>query len=133
MIPGRTLLHVSRDRVEVGRIEREGNVGPRTARLVDELLQQVMGSLRTLAFENGLERVEPFLRFRRVRIVGGREFRQRGHDVSLSARRYGRAGETWGQSLEAYPSGPTGSIAPCSILRKSISHYTKTRLAQSKR
>src|SRR5216117_3348485 len=109
------LLHVRRDRVEVGRIEREGNVGLRTACLVDELLQQVMGALRTLAFENGLERIEPFLRFRRVGVVGGGEFRQRGHDVSLSARRYGRECETCGDSLAAYPAGPTGSIAPCPI------------------
>src|SRR6266705_4583441 len=116
MIPGRALLHVRRDRVEVGRIEREGNVGSRTACLVDELLQQVMSALRALALENGLERVEPFLRFQGVGIVGGGEFRQRGHDVSLSARRYGRGCETCGESPEAYPAGLTGSIAPCLIL-----------------
>jgi len=103
MIPGRALLHVHRDRVEVGRIEREGDVGPRTACLVDELLQQIVGALRALAFENGLERIEPFLGFQGVGIAGGGEFRQRGHDVSLSARRYGRECETCGQSLAAYP------------------------------
>src|SRR6266540_5882697 len=56
MIPGRTFLQMRGNRVHVGRIERERNVGSRTARLVDELLQQVMGALRALAFENGLER-----------------------------------------------------------------------------
>jgi len=46
-----------------------------------------MGALGALAFENGLERIEPFLRFQGVGIVGGGEFRQRGHGISLSARR----------------------------------------------
>src|SRR6266513_3443637 len=63
VIPGRTLLHMRRNRVEISRIERKRDVGARTASLVDELLQQVVSALRTLALENRLKRIQPLLRF----------------------------------------------------------------------
>jgi len=40
---------------------------------------------------------------------------------------------TCGDSLAAYPAASTGFNWACLIDRKSISHYTKTRRAQSKR
>src|SRR5580765_576763 len=83
VISRRAFFHVCRNRVEIGRIEREGYVGARTARLLDELLQQIMGALWAFALENRRERIEPLLRFQGVGVVGGGEFRQRGHDVSL--------------------------------------------------
>src|SRR6266567_500040 len=42
-----------------------------------------------LAFEDGLQRVDPFLGFQGVGIVGGTKFRQRGHGVSFFARSMG--------------------------------------------
>jgi hypothetical protein len=65
------LLEVRRNRVEVGGLRPIGQVGARTARLVDELLEEEMGAFRAFDFENGFERVDPLASFQGDRCLAG--------------------------------------------------------------
>jgi hypothetical protein len=64
----RHLLVVDVDGVEIGGGRLVGQVRARAARLVDQPLDQVVGALRALARERGVERVEPLLGFLRVAV-----------------------------------------------------------------
>jgi hypothetical protein len=46
-------------------------MGATTARQVDHAFHQVMGALRPFVFNYGFERIEPFLGFHYIGIVGG--------------------------------------------------------------
>src|SRR5712691_7987260 len=85
VVPWRALLQVRRNRVEVGGIERERNVGARATRLADELFQQIAGALGPLALKHRLQRIEPLLCLKGIGIVGGGKFRQRRHELSSFA------------------------------------------------
>ena len=71
MLPGRALLLVGRDRVDVGGVGRERHVDAGLARLVDQLLEQEVGALAAFGGDDRRQRVEPLARFLRIGVVGG--------------------------------------------------------------
>ncbi len=77
----RVLLKMRRDGVEVRRVGRKRNVRARAARLVDQGLEQEVRALRPFAFEDGLERLDPFLGLECIGIVGS--LRNCGHRCLL--------------------------------------------------
>ncbi len=57
--------------VDVGGVAGERDLGAAAAGQIDHALHQVMRAFRSFVFDNGFERVEPFLGFHYVRIIGG--------------------------------------------------------------
>ena len=82
-------LLVGRDRVDVGGVRRERQVGAVAARLVDQLLDQEVRAIRPFVRKHALERVEPFPGFLRV-VVGNRvhAFLQITHRLRASPGRF---------------------------------------------
>ncbi|MNO79606.1 hypothetical protein D3C76_707800 [compost metagenome] len=58
-----------RNGVAVGRGDRIGQLGPGAGRQFAHARQQVVGALLAFVFENGLQRVQPFLRFSGVDVL----------------------------------------------------------------
>ena len=70
-VAGAWHFEVRRDRIEISRVRRKRDVGPRAAGLLDELLQQRLRALRALACDHPLQRIQPLPRFLRIRVIGG--------------------------------------------------------------
>jgi hypothetical protein len=73
VIAGRAFLLSGRNRVDVGGIGAVREISSRAARLVDQLLQQIVRALRALILQDALQCIQPLLRFLWIRI------RQRRH------------------------------------------------------
>ncbi|MDZ7653192.1 MAG: hypothetical protein U5L03_11920 [Burkholderiaceae bacterium] len=82
-VAGRALFLVGRDRVDVRRAGGKRRIDAGLACFLDQAIEQEVRTLRSLALEHGIERIEPFARLDRVgvaRIVGGRsKVRYGGH------------------------------------------------------
>ena len=63
-------FEVSWDGIDVGRMGRKWNVRTRSTGLLNQLLQERVCTLRALALNNPLERIQPLLGFLRVWIMG---------------------------------------------------------------
>src|SRR5258706_7427416 len=63
VIARRRFLGARRNRVEVGGVRAERQVGAVAARLVDQPLEQEVSTLRALAIHHSFERIEPIGRF----------------------------------------------------------------------
>ncbi len=72
-----------RDCVDVGRIRAVRQRDAGGARLLGQLLDEVVRALAAFALEHGLERVEPLLRLKAVGIVGRGLLRNGGHGFLL--------------------------------------------------
>ena len=70
-VAGAVRFQVGRNRVHVGGVARERNVGAAAARQIDQALQQVVRTIGTFEFDDRFKRVEPFLGLERIRVVGG--------------------------------------------------------------
>ena len=57
------------NRVEIGRVRAIRQIRARAARVIDHALEQVVGALRAMHSEHGIDRLEPLLRLLRVEIV----------------------------------------------------------------
>ena len=63
------LLLARRDRIDVGGVGPEWQIGARTARVIDHALQQVVSPLRSVRSQDRIDRFDPFLSFRGVDVV----------------------------------------------------------------
>ena len=73
-IAGAAGLEVGWNGIDVGGIGRERNVGSGTARLIDHLLKQEMGTLGTFTIDDRFQCIKPLGSFRWIdiaRVVGG--------------------------------------------------------------
>src|SRR5690606_30145246 len=74
-----------RDGVDVGRVGRKRDIGARTARQINEALEQEMSTFRPLPIKYGLERLKPLLRFEGLVVAGTCNCTgvfERGHSLS---------------------------------------------------
>lgn len=71
-VAGMGRLQPRRNRVHVGGVRRERDMGAGTARLVDQTLQQVVRALRSFTVEDGGQCFQPFLCLEGVFVIGGR-------------------------------------------------------------
>ena len=82
VIAGRMFLKVRRNRIDVRGRGRQQNVDSGPPRLLDQSLEQVMGPLRAFLFNDGGQRIEPFLGLDGIGVVGGQCNRIGGHRVT---------------------------------------------------
>ena len=84
LVAGVRRFQVRRNGIDVSRIGGIREVGAGPSGLVDQLLQQVMGSFRTFRFNNGFQGVQPFLGFNGIYIM----LVMYGHYANLSIECY---------------------------------------------
>ena len=85
VIPRRGFLLARRNRVDVRRGGVVGQIGAGPARLLDELLENVMGALRAFHVEDAVERLEPFLSLLWIDIGQSSHLHGRPFEVQLTA------------------------------------------------